>query len=146
MSTSPSPSSTSENIIKASHSTKRRVITEVISASYTPFDHRSAVVEPFGNESKRDVEFLEKLNVMLLELMLEFHAWSTARPAQESDSTADALEKEVKIVMELEKEQGTSSLIGRLVFPTYCQKTRQRLNDFVTRIKLALAALTDLSG
>lgn len=58
---------------------------------------------------------------MLLELMLEFHAWSTARPAQESDSTADALEKEVKIVMELEKEQGTSSLIGRLVFPTYCR-------------------------
>ena len=32
---------------------------------------------------------------MLLELMLEFHAWSTARPAQESDSTADALEKEI---------------------------------------------------
>lgn len=50
--------------------------------------------------------------------MLEFHAWSTARPAQESDTTADALEKEVKIVIELEKEQGTSSLIGRLVFPT----------------------------
>ena len=25
------------------------------------------------------------------------------------------------------------------------EKTRQRLNDFVTRIKLALAALTDLS-
>ncbi|KAI0728976.1 hypothetical protein C8Q72DRAFT_875529 [Fomitopsis betulina] len=130
MSPSPSPSSTPE-ISKTSQIVKRRAITEVISTSYTPFDHRSSVVEPFDNESKRDVEFLEKLNVMLLELMLEFHAWSTARPAQESDTTADALEKEVKIVIELEKEQ---------------EKTRQRLNDFVTRIKLALAALTDLSG
>ena len=59
-----------------------------------------------------------ELNVMLLELMLEFHAWSTARPAHESDTAADTLEKEVKVVIELEKEQGTSSLIGRPVFPT----------------------------
>ena len=104
---------------------------------------------------------------MLLELMLEVHAWSTARPAHESDATADTLEKEVKVVIGLEKEQGTSSFIGRPVFPTSSrvhpprlskcggymlmscrreEKTRQRLNDFVTRIKLALAALTDLSG
>ncbi|KZT64088.1 hypothetical protein DAEQUDRAFT_658870, partial [Daedalea quercina L-15889] len=142
----------------------RRAIADVISASHPPFDHRSAIVEPFDSESKRDVEFIEKLNVMLLELMLDLHAWSTARPAHESDTTADALEKEVKAVIELEKEQGTSSLIGRPVFPAisrpsavalwhkrlyahFCpneEKTRQRLNEFVTRIKLALAALTGL--
>ena len=28
---------------------------------------------------------------MLLELMLDFHAWSSARPMHESDKTADAL-------------------------------------------------------
>ena len=37
---------------------------------------------------------------MLLELMLEFHAWSTARPAHESDTAADTLEKEVKVVIQ----------------------------------------------
>lgn len=62
--------------------------------------------------------------------MLEFHAWSTARSAHESDKTADALEKEVKAVMELEQEQGMSSsspslsLVGRPAFlrdhPTLC--------------------------
>lgn len=109
---------------------------------------------------------------MLLDLMLEFHAWSTARPAHESDVTADALENEVKAVMELEKEQGmfspspSLSLVGRPVFstdrhtPSSCplrtreliyascfkERTRQRLNEFVTRIKLALAALTGATG
>ncbi|PCH35231.1 hypothetical protein WOLCODRAFT_139815 [Wolfiporia cocos MD-104 SS10] len=111
--------------------TEKQSISEIIAETFPPFDHRTAVVEPFDNESKRDAEFLEKLNVMLLELVLEFHAWSTARPMHESDRTADALEKEVKAVVELEKEQ---------------EKTRQRLNDFVTRIKLALAALTGISG
>ncbi|KAH9840550.1 uncharacterized protein C8Q71DRAFT_412560 [Rhodofomes roseus] len=121
----------SQEKVIISENSRRRAIADVISKTYPSFDHRATVVEPFDSESRRDVEFLEKLNVMLLELMLEFHAWSTARPAHESDTTADALEKEVKTVIELEKEQ---------------EKTRQRLNEFVTRIKLALAALTGLSG
>ena len=41
--------------------------------------------------------------------MLDFHAWSTARPTQESDRTADVLEQEIKSVIELEKEQGMFS-------------------------------------
>lgn len=60
---------------------------------------------------------------MLIELMIEFHAWSTSRPAQESDTTADKLEKVIKDVMETEKEQGRSStsplpitLVGRPIF------------------------------
>ncbi|KAH9947501.1 hypothetical protein B0H21DRAFT_778458 [Amylocystis lapponica] len=110
---------------------KNRAIAEVISETFPSFDHRSAVVEPFDNESKRDAEFLEKFNDMLLDLMLEFHAWSTARPTRESDRTAEELEKEINSVIEQEKEQ---------------EKTRQRLNDFVTRIKLALAALTGLAA
>ncbi|KAH9917706.1 uncharacterized protein B0H18DRAFT_1033475 [Fomitopsis serialis] len=137
MSSSPGPGPLAQEKISSSQSSKRRAIADVISQTYPPFDHRSTIVEPFDNESKRDVEFLEKLNAMLLELMLDFHAWSTARPAHESDTNADALEKEVKVVIEFEKEQGMSSLI---------EKTRQRLNEFVTRIKLALAALTGLSG
>ena len=46
---------------------------------------------------------------MLLELMLDFHAWSSARPMHESDKTADALEKEINELMETEKDQGMST-------------------------------------
>ncbi|KAI0947951.1 hypothetical protein AcW1_009581 [Taiwanofungus camphoratus] len=126
--TSPAPSS--PDTCNNTDRSQKRAISEVISKTFPPFDHRTTVVEPFDNEAKRDTEFLEKLNLVLLELMLEFHAWSTARPTYESDRTADELEKEVKAMIELEKEQ---------------EKTRQRLNDFVTRIKLALAALTGLT-
>ena len=55
MSQPPSPRLTPET----SQNNQRRAIAEVISTSYPPFDHRLAVVEPFDNESKRDVEFLE---------------------------------------------------------------------------------------
>ncbi len=46
---------------------------------------------------------------MLLELVIDFHAWSAARPVFESDKTADVLEKEVKSLVDTEKEQGMSS-------------------------------------
>ncbi|KAI0346508.1 hypothetical protein BDW22DRAFT_1352610 [Trametopsis cervina] len=71
----------------------------------------------------------QELSRMIIELMLEFHAWSTSRPAHESDKMADTLEKDINAIMEKEQEQ---------------EKTRQRLNDFVNRIKMALAALTGL--
>ncbi len=56
--------------------------------------------------------------------MLEFHAWSISRPSQETDRTADILEKEINALIETEKEQGMSStfqtpsmtIIGRPVF------------------------------
>ncbi|KAL6300409.1 hypothetical protein BKA93DRAFT_802055 [Sparassis latifolia] len=130
MSPLPSPKPSSQPSASGPSGTERRPLTEVISETFPAFNHRSAVVEPFDAESKRDAEFLEKLNMVLLELMLDFHAWSTARPTRESDRTADELEREINGVMEVEKEQ---------------EKTRQRLNEFVTRIKLALAALTGLA-
>ena len=111
---------------------------------------------------------------MILELMLEFHAWSSARPIREAERAADTLEKEINGIIETEKEQGTSStpellsqlvgtpmslLVHFLTLPsaymrrhnTYldsvsAEKTRQKLSDFVVRIKLALAALTGLAS
>ncbi|KAI0327225.1 hypothetical protein GY45DRAFT_1284118 [Cubamyces sp. BRFM 1775] len=109
----------------------KRPLSEVLSATFTPFDHRAKVVAPFDDESKRDAEFARKLNSMLLELILDFHAWSAARPAHETDKAADSLEKELKGLQNTEQEQ---------------EKTRQRLNEFITRIKLALAALTGLAS
>ena len=46
---------------------------------------------------------------MLLELIIDFHAWSAARPAHEGEKMADLLEKEVKTLRDAEKEQGTSA-------------------------------------
>ncbi len=58
---------------------------------------------------------------MLLSLMLEFYAWSTARPLYENDKNADELEKEINALLEAEKEQGMSStlrvLVGMPMFP-----------------------------
>ncbi|RPD75533.1 hypothetical protein L226DRAFT_47340 [Lentinus tigrinus ALCF2SS1-7] len=108
----------------------KRPISDVLSETFPSFDHHAKIVSPFDEETKRDAEFVEKLNTMLLELIIEFHAWSAARPTFESERTADALEKEVKALVEAEKEQ---------------EKTRQRLHDFITRIKLALVALTTLA-
>ncbi|EMD35473.1 hypothetical protein CERSUDRAFT_85436 [Gelatoporia subvermispora B] len=126
-SNSPTRSPTKFNPAAEPH---KRPTSTVISQPFSSFDHRKNVVEPFEEECKRDVEFMEKLNGMMLQLMLEFHAWSTARPSCESDRTADTLEAEVKAIIELEKDQ---------------ERSRQRLSDFVNRIKLALAALTELS-
>ncbi|KAI0703719.1 hypothetical protein BC835DRAFT_1262355 [Cytidiella melzeri] len=114
-------------------------VADLISQSFPKFDHRGTIVEPFDNEGRRDTEFQDKLSKMIIELMLELHAWSTSRPTQESDSTADTLEKEINGIMETEKEQGRS-----LSLSASRKKTRQRLNDFVNRIKMALAALTGL--
>ncbi|THG93384.1 hypothetical protein EW026_g7837 [Hermanssonia centrifuga] len=106
------------------NSNNKRAISEVISETSPKFDHRGNIVEPFDNEAKRDLEFQEKLSTMLIELMLEFHAWSISRPSQETDRTADILEKEINALIETEKEQGMSStfqtpsmtIIGRPVF------------------------------
>ncbi|KAH9855322.1 hypothetical protein C2E23DRAFT_874858 [Lenzites betulinus] len=162
-------SSVSEAAISGDNeiTTRKRPITEVISETFHPFDHHSKVVGPFDDETKRDAEFVEKLNVMLLELILDFHAWSAARPMYESDKNADTLEKAVRTLRDAEKDQGrsypspssrampASGFVGRRTahtprlphILTYCpsvEQTRQRLNEFITRIKLALAALTGL--
>lgn len=52
---------------------------------------------------------------MLLSLMLEFHAWSTARPSLENDKNADELEQEINTLLETEKEQGRSSALQFLI-------------------------------
>lgn len=108
---------------KTTTSALNRPISDLLTETYPSFDHRARVVAPFDDESKRDAEFVQsdymlsdmhvcalisvlELNSMLLELILDFHAWSAARPTHESERTADMLEKEVKVLMEAEKEQG----------------------------------------
>ena len=174
-----------------SPSATKSSVSELTTEKFSSFDHRGNVIAPFEDESKRDEEFQEsgymrslgsprgalaqrmfaEMNNMLLGLMLEFHAWSTARPTHESDSTAESLEMEINKIIETENEQGRFSVLllpplslvgtrrSTVMTPfTWAEKfihsctdtmflkekTRQRLNEFVDRIKMALAALTSL--
>lgn len=48
----PPPQNNSEDLPKCG-------ISELISKTYPPFDHRADIIEPFDNEAKRDTEFQE---------------------------------------------------------------------------------------
>ncbi len=45
---------------------------------------------------------------MLLDVVLETHAWASARPKYESQVAVQKFEKKISQVMEVEKEQGAS--------------------------------------
>lgn len=49
-----------------------------------------------------------ELHQMLLNLLLEFHAWSTSRPDHESAVAGDTLFEETQALLSREKEQGMS--------------------------------------
>ncbi|KAF9026994.1 hypothetical protein BDZ89DRAFT_1039703 [Hymenopellis radicata] len=57
-----------------------RPLSDIIGQPFTPFDHQTAVVRPFADESARDAAFAQELSAMLLDVMLETHAWAAARP------------------------------------------------------------------
>lgn len=53
--------------------------------------------------------FILDLSDMLLEVILETHAWAAARPKHEHQSEVHKLENQISEVMEREKEQGMCS-------------------------------------
>ncbi|KAF9027725.1 hypothetical protein BDZ89DRAFT_921362, partial [Hymenopellis radicata] len=115
-----------------------RPLSDIIGQPFTPFDHQAAVVRPFADESARDATFAQELSAMLLDVMLETHAWAAARPKHESQVAVQKFEKKISEVMEVEKEQGIR------ITDRHLEQTRERLNDFVCSMKNALAALTGL--
>ncbi|KAK0220212.1 hypothetical protein IW262DRAFT_1482755 [Armillaria fumosa] len=121
-----------------------RPLTEIIGQTFPSFDHHSIVVKPFEEESARDTAFSQELSAMLLDVMLETHAWASARPKHESHVAVQKFEKKISQVMEVEKEQGTSPFSLSSLPSVIFEQTRERLNEFVGRMKTALAALTGL--
>ncbi|TFK73489.1 hypothetical protein BDN72DRAFT_834616 [Pluteus cervinus] len=115
--------------IAISQPTPERPIAEIIEERFPPFDHQAEVVGPFTEESEKDITFEQELGAMLLDVILETHAWAAARPKRESEVAAERLEQDITALMETEKEQ---------------EKTRERLTQFIVRMKTALAALTGL--
>lgn len=104
----------------------QRNATEIAADKYQPFDHLTTVVQPFEEEDSRDVEFQQKINKALLDLVLQFHAWSAAKPTREHEKATELLEKEVNFIIEKEKTQ---------------EQTRTMLLDFIKSVRFALAAL-----
>ncbi|KAJ6519560.1 hypothetical protein C8R45DRAFT_951908 [Mycena sanguinolenta] len=130
-------SKTQEN----SGSARGRPLVELITTPFPAFDCESAVVVPFQKETARDDEFQKELNEMLLDAALQAHAWASARPFQETDIATRKFEQEIMVLQAQENEQGMPP--PSLLF-LFFEKTRQRLNEFVTRIRSALAALTGM--
>ncbi|KAI5120084.1 hypothetical protein M0805_001241 [Coniferiporia weirii] len=95
---------------------------------FAQFSHENVLVGPYDDELRRDISFQDQFHQQLLEFLLEFHAWSTSRPELESATAGDALFEETQAILNVEGEQESS---------------RIRLLEFITRIKAALAALTD---
>ncbi|KAJ7706459.1 hypothetical protein B0H17DRAFT_1037313 [Mycena rosella] len=149
---------------------RNRPLAELIGAPFPAFDYETTVILPFQDETSRDESFQKELNKMLLDATLEAHAWASARPFHETDLATRKFEQEILSVQEQEREQGMYLttrpppsflflLFGRRILPPGLftsrftvfldcllilapEKTRQRLNEFVTRLKSALAALT----
>ncbi|KAK0192751.1 hypothetical protein F5146DRAFT_1222841 [Armillaria mellea] len=119
-----------------------RPLTDIIGQTFPSFDHQSIVVKPFGEESARDVAFSQAQCYWM---------WSSKRmpghrhvPNYESQAAAQKFEKKISQVMEVEKEQGTSPFSLSSIPSVIFEQTRERLNEFVSRMKTALAALTGL--
>ncbi|KAJ6509267.1 hypothetical protein C8R47DRAFT_1098017 [Mycena vitilis] len=100
---------------------------ELIGSQFPAFDCESAVIFPFQDEAARDDAFQKELNEMLLDAALEAHAWASTRPFHETERATGKYEQQIMAVQAQENDQ---------------EKTRQKLNDFVTRMRAALAALT----
>ncbi|KAF9787951.1 hypothetical protein BJ322DRAFT_593424 [Thelephora terrestris] len=115
----------------------QRNATDVVAEKHQPFDHLTTVVQPFETEGSRDVEFQQKINKVLLDLVLQFHAWAAAKPTREHESATELLEKEVNFIIEKEKSQGRCSVPSR----SCVEQTRAMLGDFIKSVRSALAAL-----
>ncbi|KAF8221094.1 hypothetical protein L208DRAFT_1415706 [Tricholoma matsutake] len=81
-------------------------LSEIISQIFPPFDHQTNIVKPFNDETNRDLVFERELSSMLLDVIMQAHAWSSARSKQESTLAAQNIEQKIVSVIETEKEQG----------------------------------------
>ncbi|KAK7064449.1 hypothetical protein R3P38DRAFT_2824618 [Favolaschia claudopus] len=132
---------------KPNRRTGRGSLVELVEAEFTPFDCEEGVIFPFQDETARDDAFQKELNEMLYDAALQTHAWASARPFHETDTATRKYEQQIMGIQNKENEQGMLTNRPPSLFPFVSlvfEKTRQRLNDFVTRMRSALAALTGM--
>ncbi|KAF5371691.1 hypothetical protein D9758_003395 [Tetrapyrgos nigripes] len=95
-------------------------LVEVIGQTFPPFDHQRLIVGPFTEETSRDTRFEEELGAMLLDVLLETHAWAAARPKYGSQITVQKLEQKIGDVIEVEKDQGMSPTLRPTLVSRSC--------------------------
>ncbi|KAF8889700.1 hypothetical protein BD779DRAFT_326329 [Infundibulicybe gibba] len=120
-----------------------RPVLDIISESFPPFDCGTTILGPYEAETLRDAKFEAELSSMILDTLIESHAWSVGRPKSESLNVERDLEPKINSIIEIEKEQGMSTPLHPYRFSsTIVEKTRAQLNQFVIQMKSALATLT----
>ncbi|KAG6848375.1 hypothetical protein H0H93_000757 [Arthromyces matolae] len=115
-----------------------RPLSDIIGDKFPPFDHEVNIVSPFNNELGRDTAFEKELGELLLDAILEIHAWAASRPKHESSIAAQNIERKIVSVMDTESEQGMS-----LLRP---QHFRALLASIVEIIKQLPNRLQELAG
>ncbi|EJD51182.1 hypothetical protein AURDEDRAFT_159590 [Auricularia subglabra TFB-10046 SS5] len=106
---------------------------DTIHTPFPPFNPASVSV-PYDDDARGLAQYETDITRALLETTLAFHAWACARPRAETRAVGDALSAEVRDVAAEEERQGMSSF----------ELARQRLIEFVAKIKLAVMSLTAL--
>ncbi|KAF5310802.1 hypothetical protein D9619_008048 [Psilocybe cf. subviscida] len=105
------------------------------------------------------IRLLELCN-MLLSMLLKTHVWMATRPKHEADTASRQLESEISRILTRERQQGMSPsqslpIPPASLYPTpsivsasssvrrrgLVEETRERLGEFVQRMKTALSAL-----
>ncbi|KAJ7919167.1 hypothetical protein B0H13DRAFT_1990678 [Mycena leptocephala] len=125
LSSPPSPAQALSSTNRNAPSTP--LLVDIIGAQFPAFDCESAVIFPFQDDTARDEAFQKDLNEMLFDAALQTHVWASARPFHEADIATRKYERQIMAIQGQENQQ---------------EKTRQKLNEFVTRMRSALAALT----
>ncbi|KAF8626481.1 hypothetical protein AX17_006537 [Amanita inopinata Kibby_2008] len=109
---SPSPQAppSGQKYTASASSQEQRPLAEIIGHPFQVFDHQKEVIDPFSEEEHRDETFQKELCAMLLDAIIESHAWSVARLKHESIVAAEHFDQKIARIMDVEKEQGTLSL------------------------------------
>ena len=127
-STSTLASSTTSTRSLAGASGSQNGIDKELANPFPEFAHQEILATPYEAELKRDEEFQARkcvartalflticatyrseMQQMLLDLILEVHAWSTSKPENESAAAGDALFEEAQNILRREQEQGMFS-------------------------------------
>jgi hypothetical protein len=156
LSSSPSPFDEGDSSNKISQPvsppvSQKKTVAEIIEETFPAFSPQS-IVDPFEEERQRDIVFEKgdspvntrpltmilhfrvvivyahpELTRMIIDVLIQCHAWSSARPRHERNMAAAKLEKNINAVLKVEQEQGMSPasssysiwlLVGRAIFRT----------------------------
>ncbi|KAF8155633.1 hypothetical protein B0H34DRAFT_714125 [Crassisporium funariophilum] len=146
------------NAVNATATDSERPLAEIVNEQFPAFDATKVVIGPYEAEAMRDAKFQEELSDMLLDVILETHAWAAARPKRQADLRGEGFEKQISGILETEREQGMSmcspapSSASSFSFASslrlrdrIVEKTRENMANFVRKMKMALAMLTGVN-